>query len=97
MVKWLGPRWVRIHTTFEPTEPERLFPFLHNFWLRLPEDGDIVIFDRSWYGRMLVELVENLPPTRAWKRAYQEIKKFESQLTNFGTVLIKFWIHITVE
>ncbi len=90
VVKRLDPRGVKIHTTFEPTEPEKLFPFLHHFWLRLPEDGDIVIFDRSWYRRILSARAKKLVSKRERFQTYDEIRQFERQLIDHGTVFVKF-------
>ena len=94
VVKRLDPRGVRIHTTFEPTEPERLFPFLHSFWLRLPENGDVVFFDRSWYRRILSARAKKLVSKRERFQIYDEIRQFERQLIDHGTVFIKFWLHL---
>ncbi len=94
VVKRLDPRGVQIHTTFEPTEPEKLFPFLHHFWLRLPKDGDIVIFDRSWYRRILSARAKKLVSERERFQTYDEIRQFERQLIDHGTVFIKFWLHL---
>src|ERR1035438_5182359 len=71
--------------------------YLYRFWRRLPERGQIAIFDRSWYGRVLVERVEGFAKEEAWKRAFKEINSFERQLKDFGTILAKFWIHISQE
>jgi polyphosphate kinase 2 (PPK2 family) len=70
---------------------------LYRFWRRLPERGQIAIFDRSWYGRVLVERVEGFALENEWKRAYKEINSFERQLRDFGAVLAKFWVHISRE
>jgi AMP-polyphosphate phosphotransferase len=70
--------------------------YLYRFWRR-PERGQIAIFDRTWYGRVLVEPVEGFAEEQAWKRAYKEINSFERQLRDFGAILAKFWIHITPE
>jgi polyphosphate kinase 2 (PPK2 family) len=64
------------------------------FWRRLPETGQIAIFDRSWFGRVMVERIEGFCKETEWKRAYREINQFERQLVDFGTILFKFWIHI---
>lgn len=68
--------------------------YLYRFWRRLPETGQMAIFDRSWYGRVLVERVEGYCSPAAWQRAYSEINQFERQLTDFGTIIFKFWLHI---
>jgi polyphosphate kinase 2 (PPK2 family) len=68
---------------------------LWRFWRRLPESGQIAIYDRSWYGRVLVERVENFCTEADWKRAYREINQIERQMEDFGTILFKFWIHLS--
>jgi AMP-polyphosphate phosphotransferase len=80
-----------------PTEEERAQPYLWRFWRRLPSQGHITIFDRSWYGRLLVERVEALCSPGDWMRAYREINDFEEQLLRSGTILVKFWLHISKE
>lgn len=76
------------------TEEERLRPWMWRYWRQLPREGNIAVFDRSWYGRVLVERVEGLCTEDAWRRAYREINEFERQLADFGTVIVKFWLHI---
>jgi polyphosphate kinase 2 (PPK2 family) len=68
--------------------------YLWRFWRRLPETGQIAIFDRSWYGRVMVERIEGFCTEDEWKRAYREINQFERQLVDYGTILFKFWLHI---
>jgi polyphosphate:AMP phosphotransferase len=80
-----------------PTEEERKFPYLWRFWREVPRVGHILMYDRSWYGRVLVERVEKFADPSEWSRAYREINDFESQLVHSGTVLIKFWLHISPE
>jgi AMP-polyphosphate phosphotransferase len=80
-----------------PTEEERAQPYLWRFWRRLPRRGELTIFDRSWYGRVLVERVEGLTPERDWMRAYSEIDEFEAQQIEHGVVLVKFWLAIDQE
>ncbi|HNT54475.1 MAG TPA: hypothetical protein PKG95_07170, partial [Anaerolineaceae bacterium] len=70
-------------------------PWLWRFWLRLPNYGQIGLFDRSWYGRLLVERVEGFTPRPAWEQAYQDIVDFERTLTDDGYVIIKFFLHIS--
>ncbi len=77
-----------------PTEEERAQHYLWRFWRHLPRAGRVTIFDRSWYGRVLVERVENFANEAEWKRAYAEIVNFEEQLHNHGIILLKFWVHI---
>ena len=67
------------------------------FWRQLPKAGHLAIFDRTWYGRVLVERVEGFCSEAEWRRAYQEIKEFELSLTNYGTILVKFWLLISKE
>lgn len=78
-----------------PTDDERRYHYLHRFWTRLPHAGQIALFDRSWYGRVLVERVENLISTSEWGRAYEEINQFERTLTDNGYIVAKFWFHIS--
>jgi len=80
-----------------PTEEERAQHYLWRFWRHLARAGRITVFDRSWYGRVLVERVEAFCTEEAWRRAYAEINEFEEQLTRHGIVLCKFWLHITAE
>jgi len=77
-----------------PTEEERAQPYLWRFWRQLPGRGRIAIFDRSWYGRVLVERVEGFCAEDDWLRAYDEINDFEAQLAEHGTVIVKFWLAI---
>jgi len=77
-----------------PTTEENSYHYLWRFWNPLPRSGRITIFDRSWYGRVLVERVENFASESEWKRAYEEINNFEKQVTQHGTVICKFWLHI---
>src|SRR5690606_25239565 len=74
-----------------PTEEERARPYLWRFWRELPAPGNITIFDRSWYGRVLVERVERFANPDEWGRAYQEINHFERELTDSGILVLKFW------
>ncbi len=77
-----------------PNDEERAHHYLWRFWRALGRAGQMTIFDRSWYGRVLVERVDHLTPKAAWQRAYDEINAFEEQLTASGTVLLKFWLHV---
>ena len=78
-----------------PTDEERRYHYLWRFWRHLTRAGRVIIFDRSWYGRVLVERVEGFAQPVEWRRAYAEINDFERQLVEHGTVLAKFWLHIT--
>jgi len=93
----LDPRGYVVYPVSAPEGEDKTHHYLYRFWRRLPETGQIAIFDRSWYGRVLVERVEGFCSEAAWKRAYREINSFERQLSEFGMVLAKFWIHISRE
>lgn len=93
----LDPRSYQVHAFAAPTEEEKAHHYLWRFWRQLPPAGQIGIFDRSWYGRVLVERVEGFATETEWRRAYQEINEFEAQLTSAGYVLVKFWLHISPE
>lgn len=80
-----------------PTDEETARHYLWRFWRHLSRAGRVTIFDRSWYGRVLVERVENLASEAQWKRAYAEINDFEEQLVEHGIVLLKYWLHITID
>ncbi|OAN55270.1 polyphosphate kinase [Paramagnetospirillum marisnigri] len=80
-----------------PTEEERAQHYLWRFWRHVARAGRVTVFDRSWYGRVLVERVEGFCTEEAWRRAYGEINDFEEQLTDHGIVMCKFWLHITSE
>jgi polyphosphate kinase 2 (PPK2 family) len=80
-----------------PTDEERARHYLWRFWRHLSRAGDFTVFDRSWYGRVLVERVEGFASEAEWRRAYAEINDFEEQLIEHGIVLVKLWIHITKE
>ena len=91
----LDPRSFKVHPIAAPDEHERAQHYLQRFWRRLPENGQIVTFDRSWYGRVLVERVEGLATAREWRRAYREINEFERMLVESGIRLVKLFLHIT--
>jgi len=91
----LDPRSFKVHPIAAPDEHERAQHYLQRFWGRLPEKGQIVAFDRSWYGRVLVERVEGFASPEEWKRAYREINEFERMLVDSGTRLVKLFLHIT--
>lgn len=90
----LDPRQYRIVPVAAPTEEERAQPYLWRFWRHIPPRGMFTLFDRSWYGRVLVERVEQFCSTGDWLRAYGEINDFEEQLSEAGVVLVKFWLAI---
>ena len=90
----MEPRLYRTVGIAAPTDEERAQHYLWRFWRHLPRAGFTTIFDRSWYGRVLVERVEGFAPPSDWGRAYHEIVDFEEQLAEHGVVLAKFWVHI---
>lgn len=91
----LDPRGYGVYSIAAPQGDDKSHHYLWRFWRRLPESGQIAIFDRSWYGRVMVERVEGFAPENDWKRAYREINQFESQLIDSGVILFKFWMNIT--
>jgi polyphosphate:AMP phosphotransferase len=93
----LNARDYRIVPIAAPTDEERAHHYLWRFWRHIGRAGHMTIFDRSWYGRVLVERVENLATQEAWMRAYAEINDFEQQLTQHGAVVVKLWLHLTPE
>lgn len=93
----IDPRGYVVYPISAPQGEDKTRHYLYRFWRRLPERGQIAIFDRSWYGRVLVERVEGFASEGEWKRGYKEINSFERQLRDFGAILAKFWIHISRE
>ncbi len=93
----LDPRGYSVYPISAPQGEDKTRHYLYRFWRRLPERGQMAIFDRTWYGRVLVERVEGFAREEEWKRAFKEINSFERQLRDFGTILAKFWIHISRE
>jgi polyphosphate kinase 2 (PPK2 family) len=91
----LDPRLLRVHSIVKPTAEEYQHHYLWRFWNKLPPYGQSVVFDRSWYGRLLVERVEGFATEKEWKRAYQEINDFERQLSDDGALIVKCYLHIT--
>lgn len=90
----LDPRGYEVHPIASPEPHEKARHFLWRFWTRLPKDGHIAIFDRTWYGRVMVERIEGFCSDNDWKRAYNEINEFEKELVDWGAVVIKFWVQI---
>lgn len=91
----MDPRGYIVFPISAPEGEDKTRHYLYRFWRRLPEGGQLAIFDRTWYGRVLVERVEGYAGVAEWKRAYKEINSFERQLKDFGAILVKFWIHIS--
>lgn len=97
VAKALDARNYRVHPISSPTAEELAHPFLWRFWTRLPRTGHVAIFDRTWYGRVLVERIEGFAKPWEWRRAYEEINDFEHDLHSWGAVLVKFWIDVSYE
>ncbi|MBD3307418.1 phosphate--AMP phosphotransferase [candidate division KSB3 bacterium] len=95
LIQTFDPRGCIVHPISAPNEEEQLRPFLWRFWIKTPEKGRIAVFDRSWYGRLLVERVDEIVSAPEWKRAYNEITAFERQLADDGTLILKFFLHIS--
>lgn len=93
----MDPRLYRVISVGAPTDEERAHHYLWRFWRHIPRAGHMTIYDRSWYGRVLVERVEGFARHDEWDRAYQEINDFEEQLIDHGVILLKFWLHISQE
>jgi polyphosphate kinase 2 (PPK2 family) len=95
LVSPLDPRHVRVVQFAAPSHDERRHHFLWRFWPVLPGWGGMAVFDRSWYGRVLVERVDGLATREQWLRAYDEINAFERTLADEGTILVKLWLHVS--
>ena len=93
----IDPRGFVVYPIAAPKGDDATHHYLWRFWRRLPDAGQIAIFDRSWYGRVMVERIEGFCKEADWKRAYREINHFERQLVDFGTIIFKFWLHISKE
>ncbi len=97
-ISWpLDPRGLKVWPISAPTAEEKGQHYLYRFWKRLPRPGQIVIFDRSWYGRVLVERIEGFATEAEWRRAYDEINEFERMLLDDGICLVKIYLHISKE
>lgn len=96
LVEPLDPRGYKVYRIGVPEQWEQSRHYLYRFWTKVPPPGEMAILDRSWYGRVLVERVEELSPKPSWRRAYAEINNFERCLVDDGVVLLKFWFHIDV-
>lgn len=90
----LDPRGYQVCPTAAPNDVEKKHHYLWRFWNRMPKAGHIAIFDRTWYGRVMVERIEGFCREEEWRRAYQEINEMESHLVNAGAVVLKFWLQI---
>ena len=90
----LDPRGFEVHPIASPEPHEKARHYLWRFWNRLPKTGHIAIFDRTWYGRVMVERLEGFCSENDWQRAYVEINEFEKELADWGAVIVKFWVQI---
>ena len=90
----LDPRGYKVNPTAAPNDVEKVHHYLWRFWNNMPKAGHIAIFDRTWYGRVMVERIEGFCSEADWRRAYQEINEMEAHMANFGAVVLKFWLHI---
>lgn len=97
LIEKLDPRGYVVYPIAAPQGDDKTHHYLWRFWRRLPEKGQIALFDRSWYGRVMVERIEGFCTEADWKRAFREINQFERQLVDFGTILFKFWVNVTKE
>ena len=94
LVQAMDPRGYDVNPIAAPSDTEKLHHYLWRFWNKVPKAGHIAIFDRTWYGRVMVERVEGFCSENEWKRAYTEINEMEKELVNYGAVIVKFWINI---
>lgn len=90
----LDPRGYQVNPTAAPNDIEKVHHYLWRFWNNVPKAGHIAIFDRTWYGRVMVERIEGFCEEAEWKRAYQEINEMEAHMANAGAIVLKFWLHI---
>ncbi|MFR1832696.1 MAG: polyphosphate:AMP phosphotransferase [Lachnospiraceae bacterium] len=93
----LDPRGYQVNPTAAPNDIEKVHHYLWRFWNNVPKAGHIAIFDRTWYGRVMVERIEGFCREEEWKRAYQEINEMEAHMANAGAIVLKFWLHIDKE
>ncbi len=95
LLERIDPRGFTVYPARPPTPEEEAMPFLWRYWTRLPGDGEIALFDRSWYGRLMIERVGKLVKKKVWRRAFEEIAQFERQLADDGALLVKCFLHIS--
>ena len=91
----LDPRGFKLYSVQPPRTHEQSYPWLWRFWLKVPNRGEMVILDHSWYHRVLDERVEKVVPEKTWRQAYKDINEFERMLADDGTAILKFWFHIS--
>lgn len=94
LISNMDPRGYRVYPIGAPSADELSRHYLQRFWRRIPQQGQLAIFDRSWYGRVLIERVENLTPEKDWQRAFRELNEFEKLLTDDGIILVKLFFTI---
>ena len=94
LTKCLDPRGYAVNPTAAPNDIEKTHHYLWRFWQNMPKAGHIAIFDRTWYGRVMVERIEGFCTCEEWQRAYKEINDMEEHIANAGAIVIKFWMHI---
>lgn len=97
VIHGIDPRHYRVNGVAAPTDEEKSHPYMWRFWRRIPQHGQVCIFDRSWYGRVLVERIEKFCTDAEWQRAFGEMRDFEHELTQAGTTIRKFYLAITAE
>jgi polyphosphate kinase 2 (PPK2 family) len=95
LVSRLDPRLFRVYPGTPPSPLEQRHHFLWRYQINLPNDGEMALFDHSWYGRVLVERMDKLVPKKVWREAYEQINQFERWLADDGQVLVKLWLHIS--
>jgi AMP-polyphosphate phosphotransferase len=95
LLERIDPRGFTVYPARPPTPEEDAMPFLWRYWIRLPGDGEIALFDRSWYGRLMIERVGKLVKKKLWRQAFEEIIQFERQLADDGALIAKFFLHIS--
>ena len=93
----LDPRGYQVNPTSAPNDVEKEHHYLWRFWNTIPKGGHIAIYDRTWYGRVMVERIEGFCTVEEWSRAYAEINEMEEHLYDEGTIVLKFWLHIDKE
>ncbi|MBI1750337.1 MAG: UDP-galactose-lipid carrier transferase [Acidobacteria bacterium] len=91
----LDPRLFRVHPGSAPSPLEQRYHYLWRYQMKLPNDGEMAVFDHSWYGRVLVERCDKVAPKKVWREAYEQINEFERWLADDGQVVMKFWMHIS--
>lgn len=94
LTRALDPRGYAVNPVAAPNDIEKVHHYLWRFWTKMPKAGHIAIFDRSWYGRVMVERIEGFCEEEEWKRAYREMNEMEAELAHAGSIVIKFWLHI---